>query len=345
MTVVLDKGDLLKVFDEAPLAPVSAAPGAEGTAPLEVGLLNNMPDSALAATERQYVRLFEAAGSGRLVRLHFFSLPTVTRSAEAKARLDTVYHEIAKLKQTKLDGLIVTGAEPKTELLQQEPYWPELSEVIDWAKDNTTSTIWSCLAAHAAVLYLDGIARQRLPAKCSGVFASTRATDDALIDGLRWPLRIFHSRLNDLAESDLVASNYRVLTRAPGAGVDIFVKRYKSLFVFFQGHPEYDPLSLRCEYLRDVGRFLSGAQENYPAAPAGYFDPETSAALDELHLRALRKPDPAMVGECRAILERSTVTTDRRGAATTIFRNWLNYLAESKSRARPTDNRLPISSS
>lgn len=331
MTVVLDKGDLLKIFDEAPLAPGTAATSAAAEPPLEVGLLNNMPDSALAATERQYVRLFQAAGGQRLVRLHFFSLPAVARSAEAKARLDEVYHEIEKLKQTRLDGLIVTGAEPKTELLQHEPYWPELADVIDWAKDNTTSTIWSCLAAHAAVLHLDGIARRRLPVKCSGVFASTMANQDPLIDGLRWPLRIFHSRLNDLAESDLVAKGYRVLTRAPGAGVDIFVKPYRSQFVFFQGHPEYDPLSLRGEYLRDVGRFLSGAQENYPAAPAGYFDPETSAALDDLHLRALGKPDPAMIAECRVILERSTVTTDRRGAATMIFRNWLSYLAMSKA--------------
>ena len=157
------------------------------------------------------------------------------------------------------------------------------------------------------------------------------ANADPLIDGLRWPLRIFHSRLNDLAEADLVARGYGVLTRAPGAGVDIFVKRYRSLFVFFQGHPEYDPLSLRGEYLRDVGRFLNGAQEHYPAAPAGYFDAETSAALDDLHLRALRQPNPAMLAECRAILDRSTVTTDRRGAATTIFRNWLNYLAMSKA--------------
>jgi homoserine O-succinyltransferase len=330
MTVVLDKGDLLKIFDDAPLAPGDVSTSLATEPPLEVGLLNNMPDGALVATERQYVRLFQAAGGDRLVRLHFFSLPAVTRSAEAKARLDEAYHEIEKLKQSRLDGLIVTGAEPKTELLQQEPYWPELSEIIDWAKDNTASTIWSCLAAHAAVLHLDGITRRRLPAKCSGVFASTRANDDPLTDGLRWPLRIFHSRLNDLAEADLVAKGYRVLTRAPGAGVDIFVKPYRSLFVFFQGHPEYDPLSLRGEYLRDVGRFLGGAQESYPAAPAGYFDPETAAALDDLHLRALRKPDPAMLGECRAILDRSTVTMDRRGAATTIFRNWLSYLAMHK---------------
>jgi len=318
---VLDKGDLLKIFDEAPLAPGDIATGTAAEPVLEVGLLNNMPDGALAATERQYVRLFQAAGGDRLVRLHFFSLPAVTRSAEAKARLDEAYHEIEKLKQTKLDGLIVTGAEPKTELLQQELYWPELAEIIDWARDNTASTIWSCLAAHAAVLHLDGIARRRLPAKCSGVFASTKTNDDPLTDGLRWPLRIFHSRLNDLAEADLVAKGYRVLTRAPGAGVDIFIKSYRSQFVFFQGHPEYDPLSLRCEYLRDVGRFLNGAQENYPAAPAGYFDAETSAALDDLHLRALRQPNPAMLAECRTILDRSTVTTDRRGAATTIFRN------------------------
>jgi homoserine O-succinyltransferase len=331
MTVVLDKGDLLKIFDEVPLAPGDIPTSAAAEPPLEVGLLNNMPDGALAATERQYVRLFQAAGSERLVRLHFFSLPTVTRSAETKARLGEVYHEIEKLKQARLDGLIVTGAEPKTELLQQEPYWPELADIIDWAKDNTASTIWSCLAAHAAVLHLDGVTRRRLPAKCSGVFASTKTNDDPLIDGLRWPLRIFHSRLNDLVEEDLNAKDYNVLTRAPGAGVDIFVKRYRSLFVFFQGHPEYDPLSLRGEYLRDVGRFLSGAQENYPAAPAGYFDPDTSGALDDLHLRALRQPDATMLAECRAILDRSTVTMDRRGAATTIFRNWLSHLAMSKA--------------
>lgn len=331
MTVVLDKGDLLKIFDEAPLAPGIVAPGAAAEPPLEVGLLNNMPDGALAATERQYIRLFQTAGGDRLVRLHFFSLPTVTRSVETKARLDEAYHEIEKLKQTGLDGLIVTGAEPKTEFLQQEPYWPELAGIIDWAKDHTTSTIWSCLAAHAAVLHLDGVARHRLPTKCSGVFASSMANAHPLIDDLRWPLRIFHSRLNDLEEADLVAKGYDVLTRAPGAGVDIFVKRYRSLFVFFQGHPEYDPLSLRGEYLRDVGRFLNGAQENYPAAPAGYFDAETSTALDDLQLRALRQPSAAMLAECRGILDRSTVTTDRRGAATTIFRNWLSYLAMSKA--------------
>jgi len=335
MTVVLDKSDLPTVTNEGPIAPRDGL-GLRGSgAPLEIGLLNNMPDTALQATERQFVRVLQAAAGERVVRLHFYSLPTVARSAEARAHLDVAYHDIADLRQARLDGLIVTGAEPKTELLQQEPYWPELSGIIDWAKTNTASTIWSCLAAHAAVLHLDHVVRRRLPAKCSGVFASERAAVDPLIDGLRWPLRIFHSRHNDLAEDDLVANGYSVLTRVPGAGVDIFVKRYQSLFVFFQGHPEYDPLSLRGEYLRDVGRFLNGTQESYPAAPAGYFDRETAAALDDLHLRALATPDPAMVAECRAILDRADVNFDRRGAAGTIFRNWLAYLATSKAeRAR-----------
>jgi len=329
MTVVLDKSDLPIVSDDSPIAPRDGlAPN--GDAPLEIGLLNNMPDAALQSTERQFIRVLQAAAGEQVVRLHFYSLPTVVRSAEARAHLNVAYHDIANLKHAKLDGLIVTGAEPKTELLQQEPYWPELAGIIDWAKTNTTSTIWSCLAAHAAVLHLDRIERRRFPAKCSGVFASARAADDPLLDGLRWPLRIFHSRHNDLAEGDLVAGGYRVLTRAPGAGVDIFVKRYQSLFVFFQGHPEYDPMSLRGEYLRDVGRFLNGTQENYPAAPAGYFDRDTAAALDDFHLRALAKPDPAMIAECRAILDRADVSFDRRGAAGTIFRNWLTYLAANK---------------
>jgi homoserine O-succinyltransferase/O-acetyltransferase len=189
------------------------------------------------------------------------------------------------------------------------------------------------------VLHLDRIERKRLPRKCSGVFASKCIAQDPLLDGLRWPLRIFHSRLNDLTESDLAARGYHVLTRADGAGVDIFMKRYGSLFVFFQGHPEYDPHSLRGEYLRDVGRYLNGKQDNYPTMPSDYFDDATTSYLEAIRLRAMTARERGLAAECREVLDRASVSFDRRGAATTIFRNWLGYLVEAKT-ARVSANQL-----
>ena len=78
--------------------------------------------------------------------------------------------------------MIVTGAEPIAATLPDEPYWNDLTDVIDWAETNTRSAIWSCLAAHAAVLHLDGIERQRLERKCSGVYDCRKVADDWLTE-------------------------------------------------------------------------------------------------------------------------------------------------------------------
>ena len=129
-----------------------------------------MPDPALQATERQFTHLLQAAAGNRRIHLHCFSLPSVNRSQQAKALMDGRYSDIADLGRLQLDGLIVTGAEPIAATLPEEPFWKDLTDVIDWAETNTRSAIWSCLAAHAAVLHLDGIERQRLDVKCSGVY-------------------------------------------------------------------------------------------------------------------------------------------------------------------------------
>src|SRR5947208_1953739 len=94
-----------------------------------------------------------------------------------------------------------------------------------------------------------------------------------------------HSRWNEIPEEALLACGYRVLTRSADAGVDAFVKERKSLFVFFQGHPEYDATTLLLEYRRDIGRYLRRERETYPAMPQGYFDRETVDALRVLQQR------------------------------------------------------------
>ena len=116
-----------------------------------------------------------------------------------------------------IDGLIVTGAEPNAATLSEEPFWQDLAEIIDWAEANTRSTIWSCLAAHAAVLHLDGIERHRLDAKCSGVFDCTKTGDHWLTENVASPLKVSHSRLNELRDGDLTARGYQVLTRIAGS--------------------------------------------------------------------------------------------------------------------------------
>jgi homoserine O-succinyltransferase len=110
--------------------------------------------------------------------------------------------------------------------------------------------------------------------------------------------------------------------------VDIFSKRQGSQFIFFQGHPEYDCLSLQREYFRDIGRYLAGDQELYPNAPEGYFNTATILALEEFRACALAERNPALISKLPKLTLLPNITANPEVAATTIFRNWLGYLAQ-----------------
>jgi homoserine O-succinyltransferase len=296
---------------------------------LQIGLINNMPDSALVATERQFARLLQAAAGEIDIRLHCFSLLSIERGAAAQARIDAHYADIAELPRLGLDALIVTGAEPRAASLRDEPFWRALSGIVDWAEQNTRSTIWSCLAAHAAVLHLDGIERRRLPEKCSGIYQSATVGGDWLLDGLH-QIKVPHSRLNDLCIDDLVARGYQLLTHSPMAGIDIFARRGQSQFIFFQGHPEYDALSLQREFVRDVGRYLAGERDDFPATPLDYFDVGTEAELAAFQSRAAARPQPALLKSLPQLSLRADAAVEPEQAAILIFRNWLRFLSGHK---------------
>ncbi len=300
---------------------------------LTIGLVNNMPDAALKATERQFARLLSAAAGDTRIHFHRFSLPSVNRSQSSKGHIDTQYTDIADLGRLQVDGLIVTGAEPNAKTLQEEPFWKDLTDIIDWARTNTRSAIWSCLAAHAAVKYLDGIDRHRLDVKCSGIYDCTKLADDWLISDVPSPLKVAHSRLNELRESELVARGYRILTASRRAGVDIFSKQFKSQFVFFQGHPEYDTLSLQREYLRDITRYLTGERDSYPAFPADYFDGATESRLASFQKRATAERKLPLSVELPNLVLRPDIAAGSGAAA--IFKNWLGYLSEGAKATLP----------
>ncbi|MDF0521604.1 homoserine O-succinyltransferase [Bradyrhizobium yuanmingense] len=321
MTILIDKD---QVIAGPTLVPAAHDLARDAGAELTIGLVNNMPDAALKATERQFMKLLQAAAGSRRIRFHCFSLPSVKRSPEAKWHVESEYSNLSDLEHGKFDGLIVTGAEPIAPELDGEPYWRDLTNLVDWAKANTRSTIWSCLAAHAAVLHLDGIERRRLPAKCHGIFDCEIAANDTLTRSASAPLKVSHSRLNEIAEDDLVQAGYQVLTRSQEAGVDVFVRQYASRFVFFQGHPEYDALSLQREYLRDIGRYLARERETYPRVPVSYFDAATEEKLARFERKAAHQRHPALSNELPALKLRADIGAG--DAAAVLFRNWLRYL-------------------
>ena len=342
MTIIFDKP---RHIDSPSLAP--SAPGEIGKIndlgankdALVIGLVNNMADAAMQATERQFMRLLDIAAANRQVRLHLFSLPEVPRSAAAKARMAGRYTDARDISDFgPFDGLIVTGAEPRTPSLLQEAYWPSLSRLIDWAEANTRSTIWSCLAAHAAVLHLDGIERKPLAQKCSGIFECETIANDTLVRDAISPLKVAHSRLNGLDANDLTRNGYRVLTAGKDAGVDIFVKEWRSRFVFFQGHQEYDAQSLQAEYLRDMGRYLAGERNTYPAIPSNYFDAATEQALHAFQTRAMVERDCSLMKERPFLKFRRDLAADMHDAAVLVFRSWLDDLALRKEPQDCTQN-------
>jgi homoserine O-succinyltransferase/O-acetyltransferase len=310
-------------------AAISRSGDAHGAATkcLEIGIVNNMPDASFLATERQFKELLDRALGSQPVRWHLYALDGIARGESAAQHLTSHYRNVEALLHEKLDGLIVTGCEPKAASLADEPYWTSLTRVIDWAADNTRSTIFSCLAAHAAVLHLDGIQRVPRERKLSGVFDCAIVADDPLLNGLQPELRVPHSRLNDLAPEALSRRGYRILTSSPRVGVDMFVRQQGSLFVFLQGHPEYEADSLLREYRRDVVRYLRGERPNLPQVPEDYFDPLTEKHLAAFALRVAAQKSQYPQRELTSLLSNAQPAKTWQRSAVGIYRNWLMQLA------------------
>jgi homoserine O-succinyltransferase len=300
-----------------------------------IGLVNNMAGAAFQATERQFITLLDAASEGIPIQVSFYTLPGLSRTESGGDRFASHYAGIDALLSTRLDGIIVTGREPKMADLSDEPYWDSFTQVLEWARDNTHSAVWSCLAAHAAILHMDGIGRRKSDEKNFGVFECLHASEHPLTEGLPTRFRVPHSRWNGVAQDDLVSAGYQVLSRISGDGVDTFVKQDKSLFVFFQGHLEYESDTLMREYRRDVGRYIRGEAQTYPLLPHGYFASSTERELAELRDNAASMRSKAeMLHKVAATLENATIENTWQRTASLIYRNWLQGIWEQKNAAK-----------
>jgi len=336
MPVMMQRGSL----DEACAQEKGPCPTPWGVAydanvpSLTIGLINNMPDAALEATEAQFSTLIGSAAGDIPVRLVLYSLPNIPRSESAQQHLNKFYFKIDELWNNQCDALIITGTEPRHTNLREEEYWPVLTDVFDWAGSNTLSTVVSCLAAHAAVLYNDGVERNRLSDKRFGVFGFERTRDHALTQRTAETIRIPHSRWNEVREEDLVSCGYAVLAKSAEAGVDMFVKECKqSLFVHFQGHPEYSARTLLREYRRDIGRFLRQERDTYPSMPHGYFDFDGCRLAEEFQQVASSRRNEEFLSSFPDDVLASSLQNTWQPSATRVYRNWLQYVLSRKAAA------------
>lgn len=301
---------------------------------LSLALINNMPDPALEDTELQFFELLDIASGNLPIILKLYSLTGIPRTDRGQRHLNSFYFDFDDLWNATFDGVIVTGTEPHQPRLQDEPYWAILSELFEWAEMNTFSTVLSCLAAHASVLHGDGVNRHRLPDKQFGVFESMRTCDHALTSCIADRIRFPHSRWNEVRANELTSCGYSVLTESAEAGVDLFVKKKKkSLFVHFQGHPEYAAETLLKEYKRDIKRFLARERETFPTMPQGYFDEPATNALTAFRHNALQRRHEDCLSDFPAQMVANGLKNTWRSSAACLYRNWLQYVLSRKAEA------------
>jgi homoserine O-succinyltransferase len=255
---------------------------------LHVGLLNMMPDAALEATERQFFRLVGESNPIAQFYVHPFTLPALPRGEAARAHIARYYESFDALREQGLDALIITGANVTHADLSEEPFWQPLIEVIDWAWDHVTSTLCSCLATHAVVQFRHGQTRVRQQAKVWGVFPHRVVMKQhPLVMDVNTRFDVPHSRWNDISRAQFDAAGLRVLVESETAGVHLAVSADGLRTVFFQGHPEYDTISLLKEYKRDLLLAAAGKLD-WPPYPENYFNVQARAILDEYRYRVAR---------------------------------------------------------
>jgi len=292
---------------------------------LHIGLLNMMPDAALAATERQFFRLVGEANQIAQFYMHPFTLPELARGDAARIHIAEYYESFEKLKSDGLDALIITGANVQGTELSKQPFWKPLIEVIDWAYENVTSTLCSCLTTHAVLEFRYKQRRRHLGFKRWGVY-SHRVMDrrHPLVLGVNTRFDVPHSRFNQIDAEQFAASGLKVLVESEQAGVHLAVSEDGFRLIFFQGHPEYDSISLLKEYKREVNLFCTGARGDYPPFPKNYFSVRTQAILDEYKERVLstRIPEQEMPEFPEALIA-PTLDNTWHDSAEAVINNWV----------------------
>jgi homoserine O-succinyltransferase len=257
--------------------------------PLRVAILNLMPTKI--ATETQLLRLLgNSPLQVEITLIHTASHEAKNVSAE---HLLNHYKSFTQVRRQKFDGLIITGAPVEQIPFEEVDYWPELIDIMDWAKTNVFSTLYICWGAQAGLHYHYGIPKYPLPRKMFGVFPHCVLDPyNKLMRGFDDVFLAPHSRHTEIRREDIEhIADLSILAESDVAGI-IIVASKDGRNTYVTGHLEYDSLTLKGEYERDLSKGLP------IHIPANYYPGD----------------DPTQPPVVRW-----------RGHASLLFANWLNY--------------------
>ena len=185
---------------------------------LRLGLLNMMPDKALAVSERHFATLF-GAETGREIELLRYTFTEIPRDLAAAAHIQSHYRSVEQLRRDKLDVLAITGANVSNPVLSRQDFWRPLIELMDWALTHDVPTLCSCLATHALLEARHNQQRQTVAPKIWGVFAhESPQLGHRLLSGVPREILVPQSRHNDVAAAQFQAAGYDVLLNSVEAG-------------------------------------------------------------------------------------------------------------------------------
>ena len=288
---------------------------------LHIGLLNMMPDAALEATERQFFRLVGHSNQVAQFYIHPFSLSSIKRGESASRHIKEHYKTFDEIKLQGLDALIISGANVSNPDLNQAPFYEQLRQVVEWSFENVTSTLCSCLATHAVLEFKYSQKRTPNGKKHWGIFPH-QVVDRShpLVKGVNTRFDIPHSRYNGISEAQFNKAGVKILAASP-VGVHLAVSPDLFRIVFFQGHPEYDSISLLKEYKREVALYLEGDRPNYPPFPDNYLSLQNCAILDEFKAKLLS--NVASLSDFPEKLIMKTLDNTWHDSASAIINNWI----------------------
>ncbi|MCS7004363.1 MAG: homoserine O-succinyltransferase [Cytophagales bacterium] len=222
---------------------------AQDIRPMRVILLNLMP--LKIATETHILRVL--SNTPLQVEMEFMHMKSHVSKHTPREHLQAFYKTFDNVRPYKYDGMIVTGAPVELLDFEEVDYWSELTEIFDWAKENVTSTFFICWGAQAGMYHYYGIPKYEIGKKMFGVFSHRVLNEKVNLmrgfdDGFVAP----HSRYTENRVEDILKHpELELLSVSDEAGVYI-VARKDGKQIFVTGHSEYDPLTLKEEYERDI---------------------------------------------------------------------------------------------
>lgn len=229
--------------------------------PLRLAIVNLMPTKEV--TETQLIRML--ANTPLQVDLELLTMDSHESKNADPLHLENFYQTFEEVKHHKYDGMIITGAPVEFLPFEEVDYWKELTEIMEYTKNNVFSTLHICWGAQAGLYYHYGIQKHILPEKVFGVFKhKLRSKKNELVRGFDEEFYAPHSRHTSIRKEDIQAvPQLKILADSDKAGVHMVCTRDKRQ-VFVQGHMEYDRETLKWEYERDVKKGMDIAiPENY----------------------------------------------------------------------------------